>query len=168
MRLQAHHIVAVEQPVQLLTCQCDDIAFHLAGPLEPRPFQTLLPQAEAVAFPVQDLILSRLRLQNTNSRSENGSCCSASSTSTASPLMPLRKSIISRHRYTTGSSFDGRIIPGLPPYSAPPSTPQHPRYRKMPPTHRSVTECTTRCRQADLPPAPAETGSGAYAAVRLS
>ena len=40
----------------------------------------------------------------------NGSRCKPSSTRIARPLMPFLKSTISRHRYTTGKSFDGRII----------------------------------------------------------
>lgn len=57
MRLKTHHVVAIQQPVQLLARQGDDLRVHLARPLEALPLQALLPQAEAVAFPVQDLDL---------------------------------------------------------------------------------------------------------------
>lgn len=57
MGLQTHHIVAVQQPVQLLTRQGDHSIFNIPRPLKARPLQALLPQTEAVAFPVQDLEL---------------------------------------------------------------------------------------------------------------
>ena len=53
MRLHAHDIVPVQKPVQLLTGQCDDLIWRLAGPLEPRLFQRLLPHAKTIAFPIQ-------------------------------------------------------------------------------------------------------------------
>jgi hypothetical protein len=57
MRLQTHYIIAIQQPVQLLTGQRDHLTTNLAGPLEARPLQTLLPQTKSIAFPVQDLYL---------------------------------------------------------------------------------------------------------------
>ena len=60
MWLQTHYIIAIQQPVQLLTGQRDHLAANLAGPLEARPLQALLPQTKAVALPVQDLHLVTL------------------------------------------------------------------------------------------------------------
>ena len=53
MRLHTHDIVPVEQPVQLLTCQGDDLIKRLARPFEFRPFQGLLPHTKAIALPIQ-------------------------------------------------------------------------------------------------------------------
>ena len=53
MCLHAHDIVAIEQPVQLLTGQRDDFIQRLAGPFELGSFQRLLPQAVTVTFPIQ-------------------------------------------------------------------------------------------------------------------
>ena len=60
MCLHTHHIIPVEQPVQLLTRQRDDRVQCLAGPFKLRPFQGFLPQAVTVAFPVQDFDLVTL------------------------------------------------------------------------------------------------------------
>ena len=60
MRLQAHYIIAIQQPVQLLTGQRNHFTANLAGPLETRPLQALLPQTKAITFPVQDLHLVAL------------------------------------------------------------------------------------------------------------
>jgi hypothetical protein len=57
MRFHTHHLVAIQQPVQLLTGQRNHITFNFAGPFEARPLQPLLPQTKAVALPVQDLDL---------------------------------------------------------------------------------------------------------------
>ncbi len=81
-------------------------------------------------------------------------------------LMPLRKSTTSRHRYTTGSSFEGRIIQGLLPCSVRWLMSPHPPHRKMQRIHRSVNECTTRYWQPEPPSVPSETVPGAWVAVR--
>jgi len=60
MWLQTHYIIAVQQPVQLLTGQRNHFTCNLARPLEARPLQALLPQTKAVALPVQDLYLVTL------------------------------------------------------------------------------------------------------------
>ncbi len=86
--------------------------------------------------------LSRRRLQNTNSCSENGSRRSASSTTIARPLMPFLKSTTSRHRYTAGKSFEGRIIPDPPPWSEPLIMSPYQPGPKTPPTCHSEIEGT--------------------------
>ena len=53
MRLHAHDIVPIQQPVQLLASQAYDLLQCLAGPFKPVPLQALLPQAKTIAFPVQ-------------------------------------------------------------------------------------------------------------------
>ena len=60
MRLHAHYIIAIQQPVQLLPGQGDHLIVNLPRPFEASSFQTLLPQAKAVALPVQDLDLVAL------------------------------------------------------------------------------------------------------------
>ena len=52
MRLHTHHVVAIQQPVQLLTGQRDYITVNLAGPFEAGPLQALLPQTKTVALPL--------------------------------------------------------------------------------------------------------------------
>ena len=100
---------------------------------------------------------------------QNGSCCKAASTRIASPLMPLRKSTTSRHRYTAGSSFAGRIFNRGPQrYSAPWQMSWHRLNRKTPPTHHSAIECATRYPSPDQPSEPAETGLYACGVTRLS
>jgi len=58
--LHAQDIVTIQQPVQLLTSQAYDLIECLAGPFKPVPLQALLPQAKAIALPVQDLDLVTL------------------------------------------------------------------------------------------------------------
>ena len=60
MCLHTHHIIPVEQPVQLLPCHRDDAIQCLARPLKPGSFQGFLPQAVSVTFPVQDFHLIAL------------------------------------------------------------------------------------------------------------
>jgi len=60
MCLHAQDIVAVQQPVQLLARQRNNLIQCLAGPFELRLFQTLLPQAITVSFPVEDFDLVTL------------------------------------------------------------------------------------------------------------
>lgn len=54
MRSQGPQIHAVEQPVQLLPGQCHQ-RFVVPGPGKAITFQAFLPQAEAVALPVENL-----------------------------------------------------------------------------------------------------------------
>ena len=51
--LHAHDIVPVEQPVQLLTGQRNDLIKCFAGPFKTCFFETLLPQAKTITFPVK-------------------------------------------------------------------------------------------------------------------
>jgi hypothetical protein len=55
VRLKTHHVITIEQPVQVLTTQGDHLVFSLAWPFETRFLQSLLPQAKTASFPIQYL-----------------------------------------------------------------------------------------------------------------
>ncbi len=57
MRFEAHYIVAIEQPVQLLPAQGNDTSLGFAGPFETGFLQALLPQTKTTSLPVQNLHL---------------------------------------------------------------------------------------------------------------
>ena len=80
-----------------------------ARPFETRFFQTLLPQTKTTGLPVQNLDLVTFSVAEHEQLFRKRSCSSISSTRIARPLMPLRKSTISRQRKTAGDSFDGLI-----------------------------------------------------------
>ncbi len=55
VRFKTHHIVTVEQPVQLLSGEGDDIIGNLAWPFKACLLQALLPHTKTAPFPIQDL-----------------------------------------------------------------------------------------------------------------
>ena len=55
MRLHEHHIITIQQPVQLLTGQHNHLTANPVRPFEARSLEALQPQEEAVAYPVLDL-----------------------------------------------------------------------------------------------------------------
>ena len=55
MRFQAGDIIAFQQPVQLLPCQCHDNLGILFWPEETLLFQALLPPAKAITLLIQNL-----------------------------------------------------------------------------------------------------------------
>ena len=84
------HIVAIEQPVQLLRRQRDHFLLQQTRPVKLLiALDLLLPHGIAVAIPAQNLQRVMRRPMNTYSAcGANGSCCIPSRTSAASPFLP--------------------------------------------------------------------------------
>ena len=62
MCLHTQDIVAIQQPVQLLTGQANDLIQCLARPFELGLLQTLLPHTKTIAFPIQHFDLVALAI----------------------------------------------------------------------------------------------------------
>src|SRR5690606_30533936 len=89
VRAVAPQVNAVEQPVQFIDRQLDGRVPGIGLGLETLGLQTLEPQAETIAFPVEDFHLLRARLRNTNSTGLNTSTFISSATRATRPLMDL-------------------------------------------------------------------------------
>lgn len=77
------------------------------------------------------------------------------------PVISLRKSTASRHRYTTGSSFGRRITPPAAPLTAPRTAPCRPPARSRSLAPRSAGQSASRWAAKPRQSAPVEIGSAA-------
>src|SRR3569833_2540427 len=55
MGLHPPHVVAVQEPVQLLTAESHDFLLRAPGPVKLVPIETLVPDHKAVVLPFQQL-----------------------------------------------------------------------------------------------------------------
>jgi|SRR5665213_622745 len=109
--LHAPHIVAIEQPVELLDAEREVLLIGVARPMGTMAFQTLVPDDKPVTLQISSFNLLPRALMKPNSAPDIGSICITSLATSDRPSICRLMSTRARYKYTRSMPWlSGRSI----------------------------------------------------------